>query len=60
MYSCAHCPDPGADVCIRISAAVSGPDYAVYAHRVCADERGEPVLYAVIDPAPAGNPVASR
>lgn len=48
---CTHCPEPGADVCIRAEyAARSSPSTGslpthIYAHRACAAERGELPLY---------------
>ncbi|MFD9223849.1 hypothetical protein ACFWDI_28550 [Streptomyces sp. NPDC060064] len=49
---CAHCTQPGADVCIRVHGSESGGSgFAVYAHRACADERGDTILYVVVDPA---------
>jgi hypothetical protein len=45
---CRYCPEPGADVCIRVLDSGSGPGFSVLAHRACAEERGVPVLYAIV------------
>lgn len=45
---CAYCPEPGADVCVRVHVTSSGSGLSVYAHEECAAERGTPVLYRVL------------
>lgn len=45
---CTYCPTPGADVCVRVHAAPSGPGTSVYAHAACAEHRGVQVLYRVL------------
>ena len=45
---CTYCTEPGADVCVRMLEAGSGPGAAVLAHRACAEERGVTVLYALL------------
>ncbi|WP_406730867.1 hypothetical protein [Streptomyces sp. NBC_01794] len=48
---CAHCPQPGADVCIRVHGSESGGSgFAVYAHRTCAITASDTILYTVVDP----------
>lgn len=45
---CTYCPEPGADVCVRMMESGSGPGAAVLAHRACAEQRSVPVLYELI------------
>lgn len=45
---CSICHELGADVCIRITPSASGAGHSVYAHRVCANDRGITVLYALV------------
>jgi hypothetical protein len=45
---CTYCPEPGADVCVRVNPSSSGPGCSVLAHRTCAEQRGVPVLYALL------------
>lgn len=48
LRECAHCPEPDADVCIRIYGSDSGGSgIAIHAHRACAEAHGDTVLYAV-------------
>ena len=47
---CTYCPEPDADVCVRMHEVTSGAGHSVYAHRACAESRGVPVLYAIITP----------
>ncbi|MEU1278635.1 hypothetical protein [Streptomyces sp. NPDC005805] len=55
---CAYCPRPGADVCIRVRAVSNGNGYSIYAHTACAQRRGVPLLYRVLEPEP--EPEAGR
>lgn len=45
---CVYCPQPGADVCVRMLESGSGPGSSVLAHRACAEQRGVPVLYTLM------------
>lgn len=45
---CTYCPEPGADVCVRVHVQSSGSGTSVYAHAACAAERGQPVLYRLL------------
>lgn len=51
---CTYCPEPGADVCVRVLADNSGPGAHVYAHRACAADRGVVPMYSFIDTSTAG------
>lgn len=50
---CTYCPEPGADVCVRIHVESSGSGLSVFAHEQCATEHGAPVLYRVLPEAVA-------
>lgn len=41
---CNYCPAPGADVCVRMQTAAQG-GAQIYAHRTCAEQRGQTPLY---------------
>ncbi|WP_328721717.1 hypothetical protein OHT52_20995 [Streptomyces sp. NBC_00247] len=46
---CTYCPEPGADVCVRMHVASSGSGgISVFAHAACAEQRGVQVLYRVL------------
>lgn len=45
---CTYCPEPGADVCVRVHESSSAASMSVYAHRACAETRGVPVLYSIL------------
>jgi hypothetical protein len=47
--SCTYCPEPGADVCVRVLADNSGPGQHIYAHRACAEARGVVPMYSFIE-----------
>lgn len=51
--SCAYCPEPGPDVCVRTWSTGDGTTVHVYAHRACADARGVIPMYSILDE-PAG------
>ncbi|MFE5940153.1 hypothetical protein ACFQ69_32850 [Streptomyces sp. NPDC056470] len=43
--ACTYCPNPGADTCVR-----THPDgQHIYAHRACAEDRGDTILYSSIE-----------
>lgn len=50
---CTYCPEPGADVCVRMHTTSSGSGIAVFAHSTCAERRGVWTLYRVMPEVPA-------
>ncbi|MFF7183308.1 hypothetical protein [Streptomyces sp. NPDC008121] len=51
---CTYCPEPGADVCVRVMADNSGPGQHLYGHRACAKARGVVPMYSFIEEPTAG------
>lgn len=45
---CKYCPKPGADTCVR----TDGHGQHIYAHRACAEARGDTILYSSIEAPP--------
>jgi hypothetical protein len=44
--ACTYCPEPDADTCVR-----THPDgQHIYAHRRCAEDRGDTILYSSVEP----------
>ncbi|MCX5398961.1 hypothetical protein [Streptomyces sp. NBC_00102] len=45
---CTYCPEPGADICVRIHVTGVGSGTTVYAHAACAEQHGVPALYRLL------------
>ncbi|MBD0743628.1 hypothetical protein [Streptomyces sp. CBMA152] len=58
-HLCTYCSEPGADCCVGIIPSTSGPDKSVYAHGLCARDRGVPVLYRLTTADPASHRVCA-
>ncbi|MFE2561404.1 hypothetical protein ACFXGT_36440 [Streptomyces sp. NPDC059352] len=52
---CTYCPEPDADACVRTLRNEAGGAH-IYAHQVCAAERGVTPLYLFVEESAPGAP----